>query len=75
MAEYIIYDFINDDEIKEYCDSLKTLITRTNEFYYNTFIYEDDYDENKVFRTLKECIELWEGSGFGVARILKDKED
>lgn len=73
MCEYIIYDFINDDEIKEYCDSLKSFITRTNEFYYDTFIYDDDYDENKVFRTLKECIELWEGSGFGVARILKIK--
>lgn len=78
MTEYIVYDYINDNEIKEIYDNFKAFIIGTNEFYYDTFKYnsdyiDDDYDENKVFRTLKECIELWEGSGFGVARVLKSK--
>ena len=76
MTEYIIYDFINDNEIKEVFNSFKAFIVGTNEFYYDTFKYnndyiDDDYNENKEFKTLNECIELWEGSGFGVARVLK----
>lgn len=78
MAMYIIYDFINDNEIKEVFNSFKAFVVGTNEFYYDTFNYnsyyiDNDYDENKEFKTLNECIELWEGSGFGVARVLKCK--
>ena len=70
MTEYIVFDFINDNQIKEKYDSFEDLVKCTNEFYHDTFQNEEGYDENRKYITLDECIEIWEGSGFGVAEVL-----
>ena len=70
MAEYIIYDFINDNEIKEKYDDLADLKKATNEFYHQNFAGEEGYNSDKNYTDLNDCIELWECSGFGVARVI-----
>ena len=71
MASYIRFDFINDNKFADIYDNLKELLEHTNYFYHETFRDEEEYNENKEFKTLKEAIILWEGSGYGIARIMK----
>lgn len=70
-TEYIRFDFINDNEVADKYCSLEDLIKCTNEFYHETFQTEEGYDEGKEYKTLSDCVELWEGSGFGIAKVLK----
>lgn len=72
MARYIRYDFINDEFSDTYSD-LQDLLDVTNEFYHETFQNEEGYKEDKKYTTLNDAIELWEGSGYGIARIIEYK--
>lgn len=73
-SRFLRYDFINDNEIVTIYDSLDDLITDVNEFYHDTFTMEDDYDENFEIKNLNGAIELFEGSGFGIAKILTSED-
>ena len=70
---FIRYNYEDTEEgIQEY-GSLEELYEETEYFYHNTFSDEEDYDSDKEFRTLVDCIDLWEGNGYGIARVLKGR--
>lgn len=73
MTAYLRYDFINDNKTIDIYDSLEDLLKASNEFYQDNFSNDEDYDENYC-KTLKDAVEMWEGSGFGIAKILTGYE-
>lgn len=73
-SRFLRYDFINDNEIVIIYDSLDDLLTDANEFYHDTFLNEECYQEDFEIKTLNDAIELFEGSGFGIAKILTVEE-
>lgn len=75
MAQYIRYDYEDINEgVYEY-DDLQDLMKETTYFYHQTFADEEDYDENREYTTLQDCVDLWEGNGYGIAEVLKATEN
>jgi len=68
---YLRYDFVNDNEVIDIYDSEEDLIKVANEFYHDTFSTEEGYKEDLEVKTLNDAIELFEGSGYGIAKILQ----
>lgn len=70
-TRFLRYDFVNDNEVVDIYDSEADLIKVANEFYHDTFSNEEGYKEDFEVKTLNDAIELFEGSGFGIAKILQ----
>ena len=70
---FIRYNIEDEDEHFTIYHGLLELLNETTQFYHDTFEDEDDYDENKEFTTLLDCIDLWEGNGYGIAQVLKGR--
>lgn len=67
---YIKYDFINN-EISDTYETIEDVIKCADEFYHDTFKYEEDYDETKDISEINEALELLEGSGYLIYVELK----
>ena len=68
---FIRYDIEDETEHISVYHGLLELLNETTQFYHDTFANEEDYDENKEFITLIDCIDLWEANGYGIAQVLK----
>ena len=68
---FIRYNLEDIDEGVEIYYGLLELFKETTEFYHNTFADDEEYDENKEYTSLQDCIDLWEGNGYGIAQALK----
>lgn len=70
---FIRYDYEDPSEGIEEYSSIQELFNETTNFYHNTFADEEDYEPDKEYNTIVDCIDLWEGNGYGIARVLKGR--
>ena len=70
---FIRYNYEDTEEpIALYHGELE-LYNETTQFYHDTFANDEDYDENREYTTVLDCVDLWEGNGYGLARVLKGR--
>ena len=70
---FIRYDYEDESEpIQVYHGELE-LYNETTQFYHDTFADEEDYDENKEYTTVIDCVDLWEGNGYGLAQVIRGR--
>ena len=77
MTEFInAFIRFNDEDITEpvvmYRGELE-LFNETTQFYHDTFANEDNYDEYREYTTVLDCVDLWEGNGYGLAQVIKGR--
>ena len=70
---FIRYNYEDESEPIEVYPGLLEMFNETTQFYHNTFADEEDYDENREYSDLLDCIDLWEGNGYGIAQVLKGR--
>jgi hypothetical protein len=70
---FIRYNYEDPSEGIEEYSSIQELFNETTYFYHNTFADEEDYEPDKEYNTIVDCIDLWEGNGYGIARVLKGR--
>lgn len=68
---FIRYDVEDINEGVEEYSSLQELYEETTYFYHNTFADEEGYDENREYNNLQDCVDLWEGNGYGIAQVVE----
>ena len=70
---FVRYDIEDEDEMVEVYHGELELYNETTQFYHNTFADEEDYDENKEYTTVLDCVDLWEGNGYGIAQVIRGR--
>ena len=70
---FIRYNIEDEDEHVSVYHGLLELFKNTTEFYHDTFADEEDYDENKEYTTVLDCVDLWEGNGYGLAQVIRGR--
>jgi len=70
---FIRYNYEDEDEMVEVYHGELELYNETTQFYHNTFADEEDYDENKEYTNVLDCVDLWEGNGYGIAQVIKGR--
>lgn len=70
---YIRYDYEDESEPIEVYDGELELYNETTYFYHQTFADEDGYDEDLEFNTVQDCVDLWEGNGYGIAQVIRSR--
>ncbi len=70
---FIRYDYEDESEPIEVYHGILELFQETTQFYHNTFNNEEDYDENREYSNLLECVDLWEGNGYGIAQVIRGR--
>ena len=73
LEQFVRYDIEDIDEHVSLYESLEELYKETTQFYHDTFADEEDYDENREYTTLLDCVDLWEGNGYGIAQVIKGR--
>lgn len=71
MAKYLRIDMNEDkEEVTWHYDNEIDLIESTNEFYHETYRDEEGYNPQRMFKSIEECAELWEGNDYIIAKII-----
>ena len=70
---FIRYNIEDEDEHFSIYHGELELFNETTQFYHDCFSDEEDYDENKEYTTVIDCVDLWEGNGYGIAQVLKGR--
>lgn len=70
---FIRYNYEDESEPIAVYYNLLELYNETTQFYHNTFADEENYDKDREYVTLIDCIDLWEGNGYGIAQVLKGR--
>ena len=70
---FIRYDYEDEAEPIAVYNGELDLYNETTQFYHDTFADEEGYDENREYTNVLDCVDLWEGNGYGIAQVIKGR--
>lgn len=70
---FIRYNYEDEDETVDVYHGELDLYNETTQFYHDTFADEEDYDGDREYTTVLDCVDLWEGNGYGIAQVIRGR--